>query len=36
MSYPFHKDEHDSIAGFGCAIVLSFIIVGVMTFAKLF
>lgn len=28
MSYPFHKGEHDSMAGFGCAIVLPSIIIG--------
>lgn len=30
MSYPFHKGEHDGMAGFCCAIVLSFIIVDVI------
>lgn len=30
MSCPFHKGEHDGMAGFGCAIVLPLIIVGVV------
>ena len=30
MSHLFHKGEHDSMAVFGCAIVLSSIIVGVI------